>query len=33
MLAGMPSGWAESLLRPRVWVEARLGVVGVERPV
>jgi len=23
----------ESSLRPRVWVEVRLGVVGVERPV
>jgi hypothetical protein len=35
MLAGSAalSGRAESLLRPRVWVEARLGVVGVERPV
>lgn len=33
MLAVWAPGRAESLLRPRVWVEARLGVVGVERPV
>jgi hypothetical protein len=33
MLAAAAPGRAESPLRPRVWVDARLGMVGVERPV